>query len=378
MTQTAPEPLLAFVHIPRTGGGTVKSAIQQNYERPKSPGNYQSSPENTRRAVETLARSPGRWRAAADHIPLALYQEYLPAETRYLTVLREPVDRVLSHYHQHAQAGNPPGSRGARRLRSIWKMVLTSERWEGEGADADEVVLEDDVEFSLEEGLRRKICLYDNFQTRFLWGGEFFGDLPAEALERAKENISRFWFVGISERLDESLVLLGRKLGIGPMAYHLKHVSKRRPPLEETSGELRDLIVEHNNLDVELYAFARARFDEEAPAPEELAADVEELRRRSAEVTEAGDAARIDRKESYKAAKRAGKQQLKQERLAAAETDLEGALAERLAVVEERLARIESQLAGVAGNGAEVESRGAKLRQKPRSKVKRDAPPQAD
>ena len=155
------------------------------------------------------------------------------------------------------------------------------------------ISLEEETDFSLEQGLRRKICIYDNFMTRFLWGGEsIYGELPPDALDRAKENVAGLWFVGVTERLDESIILLGRKLGIGLMPYNLRHVSKKRPPLEETSPELRELVAEHNELDLELYRFARELFEESAPAPAELAEEVEELRRRSAEVTETATAAR--------------------------------------------------------------------------------------
>ena len=76
------------------------------------------------------------------------------------------------------------------------------------------------------------------------------------------------------------------------MAYQRRHVSQKRPSLSETPDELRELIAEHNALDIELYRFARERFDREAPPSEELAADVQELRSMSVAATEAGQNAR--------------------------------------------------------------------------------------
>jgi Sulfotransferase domain len=254
----AGKPLLAFVHIPRTGGGTVSTAIARNYSPRKDVGNYQRNPAKPRQGLKNVV-SRDEWKAIGGHVPFGLFRRYLSADTHYITVLRDPVDRVLSHYYFHAQAGDPPGSLGPRKLRNTWETLLNHERLEREGGDQEaEIVLEDVAEFTLEEGLRRKICIYDNFMTRFLWGGEsLYGDLPPGALERAKENLSTFWVVGVRERLDESIVLLGRKLGVGLMPYYLRHVSQKRPPLDETSDELRALIAEHNPLDVELYRFAR-------------------------------------------------------------------------------------------------------------------------
>jgi hypothetical protein len=289
--------LLAFVHIPRTGGGTMSSAISKNYSRLRGVGNFQIGPEKTRDAIKRLGVDSGEWKALGDHAPLGLYLRYLPADTRHMTVLRDPVDRVLSHYHFHARAGE-------RKLKSIWSALLVRD---AEERGVEPVTLDDETDFSLEAGLARRVTIYDNFMTRFLWGGEtIFGELPADALDRAKENVGSFWFVGIQERLDDSIVLLGRKLGIGLMPYHLRHVNHTRPQVEETSDELRALIAEHNQLDAELYRFARERFDSESPSPEELAADGEELRQLSLAVTAAGEehkAGKRDRKTAARAAR---------------------------------------------------------------------------
>src|SRR6185436_15481759 len=103
------------------------------------------------------------------------------------------------------------------------------------------------------------------------------------------------WFVGLAERLDDSIVLVGRRLETGLMPYHRRHVSQKRPSLADTPAELRELIAEHNALDAELYRFARELFEREAPTPDELASEVTELRRLSAEATEVGERAREER-----------------------------------------------------------------------------------
>src|SRR6476646_9566296 len=163
------KPLVAFVHIPRTGGGSVTSAISRAYGRAKSSGNVQKNADKSHRLFRRIAENPDAWsgRALADHVPYGLYARYLPPDTRYITFMRNPVERVLSHYHFHAQAG-------PEKVRTIWRR---------EGA---EVADEDDV--SLESGLARGITIYNNFATRFLWGGDSLdGGLPPNALELAKE-----------------------------------------------------------------------------------------------------------------------------------------------------------------------------------------------
>ena len=148
--------------------------------------------------------------------------------------------------------------------------------------------------------------MYENLMTRFLWGGEsIFGDLPPEALERAKENLTHFWFVGVGERLEESVVLLARRLGVGPMPYLLEGMEQRAPGLDETAPELIELVAEHNALDAELYRFARERFDENAPPPGELEREIEELRRRNLQYSAESEAKRLAERTAKVAAKKA-------------------------------------------------------------------------
>jgi hypothetical protein len=288
---------VAFVHIPRTGGGTVATAITYNYARLKSGGNFQRSPEKTANSLERLATNltQSGIRAVGDHVPLGLYRRYLPANSRYLTFLRDPVDRVLSHYYLHAIPEDTW-------IRRIWPRLEALDRHERERRPGEPFAAMPEVEslpasvdVSLKAGLARRIPIYDNFATRFLWGGEsLFGDLPSDALERAKENLASFAFVGITERLDESIVLLGRWLGVGLMPYRPRHIRADRPPLADTAESLRALIEEHNALDIELYQFARQRFERARAEAADVERDVAELRRLTAEQLPAREAAFAD------------------------------------------------------------------------------------
>ena len=75
--------------------------------------------------------------AVDDHVPYGLFRRYLPTRARYITVLRDPVDRVLSHYHFHAQAAasRRPESAGERKLRNTWVTLLDNELLERDGAE---------------------------------------------------------------------------------------------------------------------------------------------------------------------------------------------------------------------------------------------------
>jgi hypothetical protein len=352
------KPLVAFVHIPRTGGGSVTSAISRAYGRAKSSGNVQKNADKSHRLFQRIAENPDAWsgRALADHVPYGLYARYLPPDTRYITFLRDPVERVLSHYYFHAQAG-------PEKVRMIWRR---------EGA---EVADEDDV--SLEAGLARGITIYNNFATRFLWGGESLdGELPPNALERAKENLGRFALVGVTERLDEGVIMLDRMLGVPPAGYHLRHVREGRPGADDVHADLRRLIEEHNALDTELYRIAQQRFDVEAAAAGDMSPQVEELRRERAMVTQQAETERL-------ASKTAGRARREAARRGRSEPATDGPhvelgldeLREQLSMLERRLQAIESAL-GTVGEAPQPGKKRAARRagaERPKKARKRQA-----
>ncbi|MGF9947290.1 sulfotransferase family 2 domain-containing protein, partial [Priestia megaterium] len=77
-------------------------------------------------------------------------------------------------------------------------------------------------------------------------------------LEKAKENLKTFKVVGITEMFNESLLLLKDKLGWNDIAYKRKNVTKSRPLLQEVPTEIIKKIKKNNQLDIELYEFAKS------------------------------------------------------------------------------------------------------------------------
>ena len=255
-------PLTAFVHIPKTAGGTVGVMLNNAYPpgAVRKAGNYLRYPERNL-AKLTRAKWTGRWigaRVIIGHVPYSLFHKTLPRGTRYVTFLRDPVDRVISHYHREIQR----------------KTSLKS----------------------LEEALDARVPELNDLATRCLCDDPApLGELAPSALDDAKANLSKFACVGIQERFDESVVLLQRTLGFALVPYLNEHVSSDRPDLDELSTELRARVMEINRLDVELYAFARDLFEDAVAACDDrFASDVDELRAISAQANEqAIQAARV-------------------------------------------------------------------------------------
>src|SRR3990170_2485204 len=88
-------PVIFFVHIPKAAGTSLARIIESQYSR----GSIYQIPEAPRaevaRAFESL---PSKVKIVAGHAPLAM-RSHFPAPVRAITILRNPVDRVLSLYN---------------------------------------------------------------------------------------------------------------------------------------------------------------------------------------------------------------------------------------------------------------------------------------
>jgi Sulfotransferase family len=231
--------VVAFVHIPKTAGGTVTAMFAAAYSKSglHKAGNYMRGPE---KCAQKLTKRDGAWEGwhrrggvvSIGHVPYALFLRHLPGDTRFMTFLREPVDRVVSHYYRHiardpARIGRVKDQPGAR-------------------AKAD----------SLEQALvEMRLPQVNNLATRFLCDDPTPAVLPDSALDEAKANLDRFMFIGIQERFDESVTRLQDRLGISVPRpkYEDRHVNTDRPAVDDLSDGDRELIVEHNRFDIELY-----------------------------------------------------------------------------------------------------------------------------
>jgi hypothetical protein len=277
-TGRSTRPPLAFVHIPKTAGGTVSSMLAA--ARPDdgllNAGNWITNPEQADTKVRTARLGGGR--VLVGHVPYGVYRRHLPPQTQYMTFLREPVDRVLSHYyrHIHIHRSNP-----ARRPRRATNPAM------GEGAKA----------YSLEEAIvANRMPQLNNLATRLLCDDPSPVTLPPDALDQAKANLRAFLFVGLQDRFWESIALLQRTLGLElSPAQEDRHVSHRRPAAAEIAADDRALIEEHNRLDTELYLAGRELFVEAGlEADDDVGADAEELHQ-LAEAANAEHRADLDR-----------------------------------------------------------------------------------
>ncbi|MEO8044963.1 MAG: sulfotransferase family 2 domain-containing protein [Spartobacteria bacterium] len=212
-----------FLHLPKTAGTTLNRLIEWEYPLSEI---YSIDPVFDEWSVAHLRkRSPDRLkkiRIFKGHMRFGLH-EVLPQPATYITVLRDPVDRMLSAYYFMRNYKLHP---------LYWK--FRREKW------------------TLEDFARRSPR--KNVQCKILAGAEYRGDCTAEICERAKENLLRhFSVVGLSERFEESLALMKLRFGWKLQRYSSFNVTRARPRKADIPQSTLDFIRETNSFDVSLY-----------------------------------------------------------------------------------------------------------------------------
>jgi hypothetical protein len=245
------QPLLVQIHIPKTGGAALRGIISSELGgRFKQKLNTITHPEKAEARIRAIGAGEGvRPPALCGHIVFGL-RDLLPPDTRYVTVLREPVERTLSHYGYLVAPRDPAlHPHGLLSRDSPYR-----------------------PEMSLEECLSDPDYLLDNLQTRMIVCRRSpFEELPVDALEQAKKHLQeRFAFVGVTERLDELIVLLTTAYGWRLRIPGRRHVSGARLQRADLSPATLRAVEAQNALDLDLHVFARGLMDRavEAVAPD--------------------------------------------------------------------------------------------------------------
>jgi len=115
------------------------------------------------------------------------------------------------------------------------------------------------------------LCLteVDNGQARRIAGVlSPFGECGRDVLERAQRNIvDHFVVVGLTERLVDSIALMKDRLNwrSAPIPRR-KNASRSGSNSDALPQTTLEAILERNQLDLELYAFAERRFEEQLEA----------------------------------------------------------------------------------------------------------------
>jgi len=167
-------------------------------------------------------------------MPFGLH-ESLGTPCAYLTLLRDPVERIESHYRW--VLSHPESPHHAE---------LASNR------------------MNTREYVERHSAarFFNNGQTRLLGGtwADYRRTPTAATLRTAKRNLEGFSCVGMTRRFDESMLIMRQRLNWSWPFYERRNAApvESFEPIDE---ETREAIARRNRLDIELWRWAEERFE---------------------------------------------------------------------------------------------------------------------
>ena len=227
-----------FIHIPKAAGSTLTTILDREYDPSLTYTIEGDIEQSIRKFVSLSSNYRDKIKLVRGHIPYGLHR-HINRSSKYFTMMRNPEDRIISYYHY----------------------VLRSK----------DHYLHDEVvggKMSLNSFIKSQITLeLDNDQTRHLSGLFYdipFGKITEDILEVAKRNIDKdFLIVGLSEKFDESLLLMKKFLNWRHLPLYVrKNVTKNRPETNTFNSQDLNLIREYNSFDVQLYSYAAKKFEE--------------------------------------------------------------------------------------------------------------------
>lgn len=231
---------LIFIHIPKAAGNSLNQILHRLYPSEKTLSLYGT--DDVANFYDLPQEQRDNFALLEGHFLYGLHK-YLsqPARYRYITMLREPVDRIVSLYYFILRSPD------------IYLYEAVTSR-----------------NMSLLDFAKSDITpeLY-NFQTAALAGGDLLTidtkNTGLAELERAKQHLrDDIDAFGLLDRFDASLILYNRFLGwrLRPkeLVYSRRNVTAGRPSVHDISPEVRAHIRQINALDCELYEYAQGLF----------------------------------------------------------------------------------------------------------------------
>ncbi|PIR89049.1 MAG: hypothetical protein COU07_03075 [Candidatus Harrisonbacteria bacterium CG10_big_fil_rev_8_21_14_0_10_40_38] len=229
---------LIFLHISKTAGTTLKQIIYRHIQG-ENIYRIPSGDSEIKKLIEKLDDSKQKIQLIHGHIPFGIH-EYLPNQSEYITIIRNPIARIISRYYFTVNHKNHPQSK-----------------------------LFNDLGF--ENFIQEDNIITSNFQTRLLLGQSIdltnyknFSSLTKNAIGEVKQNLENFFsVVGTPEKFNEVVLLLGEKYRWQKLWYTNKRITRGKINIKNIPPYIIRILEEKNTLDMELFEYATKRIERE-------------------------------------------------------------------------------------------------------------------
>ncbi len=234
-------PRLCYIHIPKTAGTAVTDALRAIYPAEKIFG--------ATFMYEYVSVDPAvfeNYLLYKGHVHYSFAVKNFPKDTKYITVLRDPVERIISLYFY---------------VRNYPEDILIDPNVPDHQKEGVRLAKEKGIVEYLSSSLPDVIHSTRNHQLMVLVGKQAFARVytdPEYVIDKAWSNISRFFCYGIQELLPQFIEALAEKLGgvdlplkeVNPTPQKSRHMEMIS---EKELQWAKELIKEHNLAEIMLY-----------------------------------------------------------------------------------------------------------------------------
>ena len=241
-SQSPSDEIIVFHHVPKTAGMSFHNFIENNLSSGSILALYK--PDNREILSNLSDQEKAKVSAIVGHLPFSFFAELrFPKPLAHITILREPVSRIVSYYHY---------------IKSSPTHYLH-----------DHITNQN---LSLKEFLAcRPTAELDNLQVRYLCNQDCWflpiGSCTEDMLDQAMENLANsFAVVGLIEQFDLTLSMTAQTFGWSNLSSPFINETPRSGQHGQVEASDIADIQSLNQLDLRLYEFAANLFSERAKA----------------------------------------------------------------------------------------------------------------
>ena len=251
-TELKENEVLYFLHIPKTAGITLTSMIDDYFDL-----NLICGRQTWDDLLLNIPKNLSRYKSFRGHFGFSLHR-IISKTPVCITMLRDPIERTISDFEHYRRTPGPIVIDFFCKSSNIsdflsdprYKPFLTN-------TQTRFIALDLDVPKIANSYVEKN---HDDFL--FLPCREFLSPTMSdeEMINEAKTNISKFRFIGLVERFEESLFLLCYTFGWKPI-FNIRKLNVAPANTKNLSPETLEKIKQCNRLDVELYQYSKQIFE---------------------------------------------------------------------------------------------------------------------
>jgi len=221
-----------FLHIPKTGGTTLRQLMTLNYNSDQVLSIYGSLSSVILQCREEISTSQ-KPSLIQGHIPYGVHRFMNIRTANYFAFMRQPVYQLYSDIQYSIER------KGHGLHRHFKDSGGEPETW---------------------ASIAGEFSYYRNNQCHYLSGTFFSQEVTLAGLNQAIDNLWKCKFVGVFDFYEESVLILAKYLGWSTVIGEKLNVAKNRVNLTEEMKAAGNSLVEYDNV---LYAVALDMFETE-------------------------------------------------------------------------------------------------------------------